>query len=508
MAGGRVTRVHRPRLRFDLLTWLVGAVGLLVYSLHGFNGVLSRDLGIYSYAGQQVFEGVPPYEGILNRAGPLAHWLPGLGVLIARIGGLDDVFGMRLLFLLFAVAGVCMVYLLGRDVFGSKAAGLASAAAFLSFHGIIAYASGGPREKTPMLLMLLVSAWAVHHRRWLGAGVALSLATLILQISFPVGLAIALVGLIAVQAGDRLRSAVQFAFGGIVPVVVCIVYFTAAGALQTAFAAFWALNSEYNVGNSITRGFATNWWQLEGGYGASLWVALVGVAAIVLLGLSELGRSAVQWWRTRDRPEPAAVSTVGLAVAALVAIAWMFLNFDDWPDAMTVLPWAALAYGGVVKALSRHLAPRRVLALSLVWIVAGVAMALNFSVGQRDQRLTAQRQSVTTVMAELPDDASMLSINAPQPMVFAHKTNPTRYQTLSGGLGRYMNDTWPGGLEGYANWIDEQRPTVIAVGGSVPAWLRGTLSDGYQRVGNGPGWVWFVDRSVGQKTLRALKHVS
>ena len=69
----------------DPITPLVGLVALVVYSLHGFGGVLNRDLGVYAYAGQQFADGVPPYEGILNRAGPLAHMLPGVGMVAGRL---------------------------------------------------------------------------------------------------------------------------------------------------------------------------------------------------------------------------------------------------------------------------------------------------------------------------------------------------------------------------------------------------------------------------------------
>ena len=54
----------------DPLLFAVGGVALVTYALHGFNGMLTRDLAVYSYAGQQVAEGVPPYLGILNRACP------------------------------------------------------------------------------------------------------------------------------------------------------------------------------------------------------------------------------------------------------------------------------------------------------------------------------------------------------------------------------------------------------------------------------------------------------
>ena len=126
---------------------LIAAVCVVVYTLRGFHGALTRDLGVYGYAGQQVADGVPPYLGILNRAGPLAHVLPGVGVMVARLGGFDDVVTMRVLFMLIATASVCVIYLLGRDLFRSKPAGLVAAGTLLAFHGFIHYASTGPREK-------------------------------------------------------------------------------------------------------------------------------------------------------------------------------------------------------------------------------------------------------------------------------------------------------------------------------------------------------------------------
>ncbi len=93
------------RLRgIDPLVPAVAVVSLVVYVLHGFHGMLTRDLGIYSYAGQQVADGVPPYLGVLNRAGPLAHVLPGVGALVARLGGLDDVITMLVIFMMMATA--------------------------------------------------------------------------------------------------------------------------------------------------------------------------------------------------------------------------------------------------------------------------------------------------------------------------------------------------------------------------------------------------------------------
>ena len=205
-------------IRRDPLVPLVGIVSVIVYTLHGFHGALTRDLGIYSYAGQQVADGVPPYLGVLNRAGPLAHVLPGVGALVARVAGLDELVTMRVVFMLMATAAVCMVYLLGRDLFDSRAAGLVAASALLSFHGFIQYASDGPREKTPMTLFVIVALWAITRRRWFTAGVFTSLATLCLQTAFfstfaAVAVAVLLVGPSGVLG--RVRASLRVALGGL-----------------------------------------------------------------------------------------------------------------------------------------------------------------------------------------------------------------------------------------------------------------------------------------------------
>ena len=227
--------------RADPFIFVVGAVSVVVYSLHGFHGALTRDLGVYSYAGQQVAHGVPPYDGILNRAGPLAHILPGVGVLLARLGGFDDVVTMRVLFMLIATACVCVTYLAGRDLFRSRAAGLVTAGTLLAFHCFIQYASNGPREKTPMTLFIVVALWAVTRRWWLTAGMCVSLGTLCLQTSFFSTFAAVVVGALLLAHGHRLRALGRIALGGLVPVVVLGVWFALAGSLSSSIDAFYLM---------------------------------------------------------------------------------------------------------------------------------------------------------------------------------------------------------------------------------------------------------------------------
>ena len=266
--------------RIDPLVLVVAVVSVIVYTAHGFHGALTRDLGVYSYAGQQVADGVPPYLGILNRAGPLAHAIPGLGALLARLGGFDDLLTMRVLFMLIATAAVCATYVLGRDLFGSRAAGLVSAGGMLAFHGFIQYASNGPREKTPMTLFVVLALWAVTRRRWFAAGVCTSLATLCLQTAFFSTFAAVAVGVLLVADTGRVRALVRVALGGLVPVAVLGAWFALAGSLREAVDAFYVINRDYTVPDPVADDLDQVWLGLQEAYGVTVWLLVGGAAAL------------------------------------------------------------------------------------------------------------------------------------------------------------------------------------------------------------------------------------
>ncbi|WP_180936186.1 glycosyltransferase family 39 protein [Nocardioides ungokensis] len=254
----------RPSLRgrfarLDPLVALTCVVAAAVFVLHGFDGVLSRDLGVYMYAGQQVADGVAPYAGILNRAGPLAHLLPGIGVAAGRWVGADDVLSARVLFMVLSVACVGTAYVLGRDLFRSRPAGLATAAALLCFEGFIRYATYGPREKTAMVLFLLCALLAVTHRRWLTAGCFVALATLTWQPALFAALAAAVTAALLAPTGTRLRALARIAIGGLVPTAVTVAVFVALGELRTFLDDFLLINLQYTHQAPLLNRFGKTW---------------------------------------------------------------------------------------------------------------------------------------------------------------------------------------------------------------------------------------------------------
>jgi hypothetical protein len=482
----------------DPLTAVTCAVALAVYLPHGFAGYLSRDLGLYSYGGQQVAEGVPPYVGTLNRAGPLAQLIPGVGAFVARAVGADDLLGMRVLFLLLSVGCVAVAYLLGRDVFRSRAAGLACAAAILSFQGVITYATYGPREKTALLLFALCALLALARRRWATTGFFIALATLTWQPVLLPALGGVLVAVALGLRSGRPTALLRVAVGGLVPALVTIGMYAVAGALDVFWDNFLLINLRYTEQVSLSDEPAEVWEFLGEGYGWSIWVFVVGSVAV-------LGQAVVGLVRARTRREPGTAALAAAGTVLVLGALWSLRAFNGWPDNFFALPSAALGIGGLVAALRDRVSPVAARAAAMGWVAAATALSLAFSITERDDTLDEQRADVAAAMRLLPADARILSVSAPQPLVLAHERNLTRLQIFSNGITPYLDDTWPGGREGYAAWIARRSPTVIAIGSRrPPEWLLPTLAGAYQCVGESPGWDWYVRTDLGASTLRKL----
>ena len=83
--------------RLDPLGPAVALLAGVLFLLRGFDGMLTRDLALYAYAGQRVADGVPPYVGVMNRSGPLAHLVPGAGAWVGDVLDVDDLLAITII---------------------------------------------------------------------------------------------------------------------------------------------------------------------------------------------------------------------------------------------------------------------------------------------------------------------------------------------------------------------------------------------------------------------------
>ena len=499
----------RPRLA--PLGPLVALVSAAVFTAHGFLGTLDRDLAIYTYAGQRVADGVPPYLGIVNRSGPLSHLAPGLGVWVARQVGLDDLTGARVLFLLISVAGVYAAYRLGRSMLGSSVLGAAVGLTLVCVQGYVEYASRGPREKTLMVLLLLLALHAVLRRRWLLVGLATSLATLTWQPVFFSAVVVALAGLLLERRGRRLRGLGWLSLGGLVPLVGFVVWYAALGHLQDFLDCFVLIHVKYTTQDSALSDPSRWARDLQSAYGPSLWVLLLGLLAAVVAGVVGTRRmvSRKRTLRT-DEQRGADAFAVALALGTVSAVAWTLRAYNGWPDAYVLFPFAVAGIAWVAALLRAVVRRRAALVLAVAWSVAATTLGATYAVDSREDGVVAQTRRAEAIMTLLGPDATMLSLQAPAPLVLTGHVDPTKHQMFSLGLERYVDDVWPGGLEGFADWVLDERPTVITVAATFhPDWAEQLLAQGYTRIGYDEegAFSWWVSDEVDDRTRAQAMHV-
>jgi hypothetical protein len=489
--------------RIDPLGPLLALAAVAVFLVQGFDSILTRDLALYAYGGQQTVEGVPPYVSVLNRAGPLAHLVPAIGVAAGRAVGMDEILAMRLLMMLISVACVWLLYILSRDLFGSRLVGAASASALLTFAGFVTYAVGGPREKTTLTLFVILAFLALLKRRWGLAGACVALATLTWQPSFITGLFAAAVTIAGLGRREMLPAALRFCLGGLIPTALMTAGFALAGAFSEFLDCFVLINERYTrQAGFIEDPLGTTSFLYEG-FGVSLVLIVAGLAAVLVV--AGMHRKAA--FRTR---EPRTLALVGIGAGTAAGLLWSLFVLNGWADLVVLLPAAAVGVGAVAAEVLARV-PRRVGVPILVWwSIACLVAGLLSSLENRENVLDQQRAEVSAMFAAAPPDATVMSIGGPQPLVLTNRTNPIRHQMFLSGLEEYVDDTWPGGLEGLANQIAETEPTFVTV--DHPEWyqwLAPTLEAEYVDVGTTPGdFTWYVHRSVGPEVIRDLKKVT
>jgi 4-amino-4-deoxy-L-arabinose transferase-like glycosyltransferase len=469
------------------------AVAAAILVIPGFDVPLERDAALFAYGASQVLEGVPPYESVFTRTGPLGHLLPVPGALAARLLDFDQLVGMRVIYFALSVLAVGIMYLLGRDLFQSKWAGAAAAAALLSFDQFLEYATAGPREKTAMVLFVVAALWAAVGRRWLTAGVLGALAGLTWQPSVLVLLSVIAAAGLRTDTAGRWRPLRNVILGAALPVAITLTYFAVEGALKAALDGFFLAHLRYTtpIARSLVDRLVHAVDVVRNGYPMSALIMAVGLAAMVVMAI----------WRIRIRTNTKRLRDDRFLVVLLafaLSMAWTLFDLQGAPDLMLILPYAALGTGFLAHLFSFKLSGRfAVLAFSVI-IGTILALGISTSLSAHSTSLTDQQRSVAQIVAQLPPGAELVSMGAPQPLLLGDRTNPTRYLIVTRGLRPYLEDTWPGGVSGFVDDFIRDPPEAIAL--DRTAWqlkeLRTWLSRHYVQRGQAPRWTWYVHESI------------
>lgn len=339
---------------------LVLALAALVYALYGFDGVLLRDYSIYLYSGQRVAEGVPPYVGVFDHKGPLSPLIAGFGVVMSGLLNVDDVYAVRLVFYVTACLTVVAVYLLGKDVFRSREAGLFAALTFLGFYAYAQPAASGPEPKTPMVLFQTLSLLLAVRKKWFWSGFSGSLAFLVWQ---PMAAFAFVTFLLAITRPreERYGAALRTIAGGATPFLATVAYFYYHGALYDFLDGFVLFNFLFLERGSFSAA------ALLGTAASNIILPYSTMLVPILIGLVVILRLYFQ--------RPFEYRFLPILLSFPAPVLWSLRDFQLADDFYVFLPYAAIGFGGFLAAAIRRADNPRVLAALLSAILLTIALA-------------------------------------------------------------------------------------------------------------------------------------
>jgi 4-amino-4-deoxy-L-arabinose transferase-like glycosyltransferase len=433
-----------------------------------------------------------------------------VGVWIGRVTDIGDVSGAKVFYLALMSLAPALIYLVGRDMFGSRLAGATAGGLLLSIPVVAVGATGGPEPKLPMMLGMVIALLLLTRRRWFWAGVATALATLTWQ-PVLVALVAAAAALLLFERDDlrvRVRNGVAYAAGGLATLVATVAGFAVVGALDVFVEGFWAVNASHTSQSGIFDRPLGTLEALDRGLGWTLPLVLVGLGLALLLGLTAfpLRRSA---------PLRAA-NAAALASATGAMLLWSGFAFNRSPDALPLFPLAALGLAEAVGLLahrvreSRSATPHKVLvgvvAASVV-LTAGVT--LQRTISERSDAIDRQQALADAAVANFPDDATVFSFEATQPLALTESTSISRIVLFGHGMKDYVATQWDGGLDAYVEWLASEEPDIIFVATRNQSRFLKPLLDDYQQVGGTAGrgrqaWLTYVRDDVDPATVDAI----
>ncbi len=493
-------------LKLTLSAVLIFVISAFVFWQHGIDGKMTRDGAIYLYSGQQMGEGVPPFASIFDHKGPVAPLISGVGVFFAKWFHTDDVLTVRITFFILSVLTIVALYVLAHALFSSYGLALLTACSFINFWGFGMYALSGPRAKTPMVLLEILTLWLTIRRQWFWAGVCGALAFLTWQptLIYPL-LALVLAVVQSEGKQKKIRNALSVITGGLVPLLVIGGYFLFEGAFNDFVDGTFLFNITHleRPSTSIFTNIRNMFRAVYLGYTTMAIPIALGFLAILMMSIWRIQKhKTIRSWLSEDR-------FAILLLSFPIPFIWSVMDFQDYPDFFVFLPYAAIGFGWLlyttVQNLEKAFEIPKMAARGFIFVTCVVligAAAVNYKTTATEE-LNAQKAWADEVVRRFGDDVKIASIGVPEALVLLHKTNPNPYAFIIYGIDNRIHAKSEGGFDGWLEQLKAYNPMLVFFGvthGKHIPKLEVWLAESYNKSSIGE-WEVFIHKAVPDRYL-------
>ena len=503
-ASTRIQDLRAVLIRYADVWWMI-ALALLAaaYSLQYdiLRQPIPHDTTFHIYAAQQMLEGHAIYRDVAIIKAPLADFISAFAILIARVIGISDIMGTRLMSLTIVMATASATYWTGRVLFRSRAVGILAGIVMASWNFYGLRALTGPEPKAFVILFALLALTFLAQKRWGWAGVCAALSALAWQPALMVQAIVMLFALLApfIETKRARQENVRAAFrnnlrallGFFAPFALVILYLGVNNALLAAFNATIGANVTHfnntqarvplfqtvdeNLAEIIQDGALYCYSYNE------YWLNGVGALGFVGIIITQIFIAA------RTKRLPINLEHTPLILYAFGFAAFSLIDFDYCPDLIPLMPVVALGVGwlgfvaarAIVFFVSRFSMPFQ--ARTLTNLLLGLLALLLVAVYWFDvwgYRITGtsfldQLEVAQTAQRYLQPGDRVLSFGNTIVPVELHLANATKILHLGSKSGLGVLASEPGGMQGMLDALDQHPPKVISLARETrPEWTQ------------------------------------
>lgn len=486
--------------------WWIVALALITaaYSLQYdiLRQPIPHDTTFHIYAAQQMLEGGVIYRDVAIIKAPLSDFVSAFAIWLARLFGISDIMGTRLMSLAMVMGTTGATYLAGRVLFRARAVGVIAALVMASWNFYGLRAVTGPEPKAFVIFFALLAFVFLAQQRWFLTGVCAALSALSWQPALIVQALALLFAFLApwlaassASTPEKFRCAfknnLRVMAGFLALFAIVLIYLAANNAVEAAFNATIGANVRHYNNNQalvpLSQTLDENFAEiiLDGtlycfSY-SEYWLIGVGIFSFFAIAAAQIFSAA----RAKRAPlnlhvTPLLLYTVGFAGFTLI-------DFDYCPDLIPFMPVIALSVGWLAYLAARFVA----YLVARFWNAQYAARASLFTLSALALLLIAvywfdawgyqitgtsfldQLAVVEKAREYLAPDDRVLSFGNTIVLIELRKQNPTKILHLGSKSGIGVLATEPGGVQGMIAALDADPPKLITIAREArPAWTR------------------------------------